>query len=224
MDMNFISKSIPVYTDAALLTLWSGAAGIALSLAVGFVCALVQYYKIPVIKRIVAGYIELSRNTPLLVQLFFLYFGLPKLGIVLSGEVCAVTGLAFLGGSYMAEAIRCGLEAVAPIQIESGLSLGLSNAQVMRYIVSPQALSISTSALLANAVFLIKETSMFSAIAVKDLMFVANEQLGNVYKTEEIFLLLISFYLIILLPLTIAAGIIERRMRRAEFGTEHYVN
>jgi polar amino acid transport system permease protein len=224
MDMNFISKSIPIYADAALLTLWSGAAGIALSLAVGFVCALVQYYKIPVAKRIVAVYIELSRNTPLLVQLFFLYFGLPKLGIVLSGEVCAVTGLAFLGGSYMAEAIRGGLEAVKPIQIESGLSIGLSNAQIMGYIVSPQALSTSTPALLANAVFLIKETSMFSAIAVKDLMYVANEQLGNVYKTEEIFLLLIGFYLMILLPITIATGIFERRMRRAEFGTEHYVN
>ncbi|MDR0949414.1 MAG: amino acid ABC transporter permease [Lachnospiraceae bacterium] len=218
MDTDFIVQSIPIYGEAALLTLWSGVAGIILSLAVGFVCALVQYYKIPIAKWVVAGYIELSRNTPLLVQLFFLYFGLPKLGIVLSGEVCAVTGLAFLGGSYMAEAIRCGLEAVAPIQIESGLSLGLSNAQIMRYIVSPQALSVATPALLANAVFLIKETSMFSAIAVKDLMFVANEQLGNVYKTEEIFLLLICFYLIILLPITIATGIIERRMRHAEFG------
>ena len=71
-----------------------------------------RYYKIPVARQITAVYIELSRNTPLLVQLFFLYYGFPKIGVRLSAEVCGVVGLAFLGGSYMAEAFRSGLEAV----------------------------------------------------------------------------------------------------------------
>ena len=89
------------------------------SVVLGLVCAVVQYYKVPILKRIVTAYIELSRNTPLLVQLFFLYYGLPKIGIQTDAVTCGIAGLAFLGGSYMAEAFRSGLEAVAEIQTES---------------------------------------------------------------------------------------------------------
>ena len=76
------------------------------------------------LRQISRAYIELARNTPLLVQLFFLYFGLPKIGIKLSGEACAVIGLAFLGGAYMAESLRSGLEAVDRSQREAGECLG----------------------------------------------------------------------------------------------------
>ena len=166
-----MSEYAHLYVEAAKLTLGLGAAGILFSLIIGLVCSLVQYYKIPVLKRIVSVYIELSRNTPLLVQLFFLYFGLPKIGIMISSEGCAVIGLSFLGGSYMAEAFRSGLEAIENSQMESGLAIGLSHAQVMRYIIFPQALSISVPALCANVIFLIKETSVFSAVALADLMY-----------------------------------------------------
>ena len=96
--------------------------GILLSIAVGLACAVIQYEKIPVLRRVVAVYIEISRNTPLLIQLFFPYYGLPKIGIRTSPAMCGVAGLAFLGGSYMAEAFRSGLEAVEPIQRESAFS------------------------------------------------------------------------------------------------------
>ena len=79
----------------------------------------------------------MSRNTPLLIQLFFLYFGLPRIGIVLSSEVCATVGLIFLGGSYMAESFRSGLEAVSQTQQEIGLAIGLTPVQVFRYVVLP---------------------------------------------------------------------------------------
>ena len=132
VDIEFMTQYAPMYVEAAKLTLRLGIAGILLSLVAGLVCALIQYYKVPVLKRIVAVYIELSRNTPLLVQLFLLYFGLPKMGIVWASETCAVVGLTFLGGSYMAEAFRSGLESVDKIQFESGLSIGLEHSQVMR--------------------------------------------------------------------------------------------
>ena len=79
---------------------------------------MIKYYKIPILSQICQVYIELSRNTPLLIQLYFLYFGLPKIGIVLSSEMCAVVGLIFLGGSYMAESFRSGLEAISKTQYE----------------------------------------------------------------------------------------------------------
>ena len=109
MDWNVIAQYLPLYKKAAWLTLRLGLAGIVIAIVVGLVCALVQYYKVPVLRRIVGAYIELSRNTPLLVQLFFIYYGLPKIGIKTNAEICGIAGLAFLGGSYMAEAFRSGL-------------------------------------------------------------------------------------------------------------------
>ena len=75
MDFNFIQKFLPMYAEAARLTLIIGVIGIVLSAIIGLVCALVKYYRVPVARQIASAYIELSRNTPLIVQLFFLYFG-----------------------------------------------------------------------------------------------------------------------------------------------------
>lgn len=218
MDLEFIKQYSPLYVEAAKLTITIALQGILLSILVGLICSLIRYYKIPVLHRLIGIYIELSRNTPLLIQLFFLYFGLPKIGILLSSEACAVTGLVFLGGSYMAEAFRSGLEAVGPTQIEAGLSLGLTRLQVLRYVILPQALSVSIPAFSANTVFLIKETSVFSTVALADLMYVAKDLIGLFYSTDEALLMLVIAYGIILLPISIVFTILERKLRYAGFG------
>ena len=153
-----------------------------------------------------------------MVQLFFIYYGLPKIGIQTDAEACGIAGLAFLGGSYMAEAFRSGLEAIDVIQMESSLSLGMSRFQAMRYVVLPQAISISVPAIVANVIFLLKETSIFSAISLMDLMFTAKDLIGLYYKTTESLFLLVVFYLIILLPISILGSLLERRLRYAGFG------
>ncbi len=218
MDWNVIAQYLPLYKKAAWLTLRLGLAGIVIAIVVGLVCALVQYYKVPVLRRIVGAYIELSRNTPLLVQLFFIYYGLPKIGIKTNAEICGIAGLAFLGGSYMAEAFRSGLESIEPIQTESAMSLGMDHAQTMRYIILPQAMSISVPAFAANVIFLLKETSVFSAISLMDLMFTAKDLIGLYYKTTECLFLLVVFYLLILLPVSLLGSWLERRLRYAGFG------
>ena len=218
MNWEFIIKYLPLYQKAAVLTVKIGVIGIVFAVLVGLVCAAVQYYKIPVARQITAVYIELSRNTPLLVQLFFLYYGFPKIGVRLSAEVCGVVGLAFLGGSYMAEAFRSGLEAVDDIQKESALSLGLNSRQILGYVILLQALSTSVPALVANIIFLLKETSVFSAISLMDLMFTAKDLIGLYYKTTESLFLLVVFYLLILLPVSIVGTLLERRLRYAGFG------
>lgn len=219
MDWNVMVQYLPQYEKAAWLTLRLGMAGIFWAILVGLVCAVLQYEKVPVLRRIVGAYIQLSRNTPLLVQLFFLYYGLPKIGIKTNAELCGIAGLAFLGGSYMAEAFRSGLEAIEPIQTESALSLGMSRLQTMRYVVLPQAVSISMPAFMANIIFLLKETSVFSAISLMDLMFTAKDLIGMYSKTIECLFLLVAFYLIILLPVSIVGSLIERRLRYAGFGS-----
>lgn len=218
MDTEFIVEYIPLYVEAARMTICIGLIGIVLSLIAGLLIAFVQYFKIPVLTQIAALYIELSRNTPLLVQLFFLYFGLPKVGICISSEGCAVIGLCFLGGSYMAEAFRSGIEAVEKGQEESALALGFTRGQTVRYVILPQALSVSIPALCANIVFLIKETSVLSVVALADLMYVAKDLIGLYYKTDEALLMLVVAYLVLLLPITILSTLLERRLRYAGFG------
>ena len=219
LNMEFIAKYAPLYVEAAGLTVKIALWGILFSLVVGFFCSAAQYYRIPVLRQVIAVYIELSRNTPLLVQLFFLYFGLPKIGLVFSSEVCAVIGLTFLGGSYMAEAFRSGLEAVERSQFESAASLGFSRWLTMKEIVFPQALALSVPGLCANVVFLIKETSVVSAIALADLMYVAKDLIGLYYETDESLVMLVIAYLVILLPVSVLASLLERRLRYAGFGT-----
>lgn len=218
MDWNVISKSIPLYWDAMLLTLKIGWIGVALATLIGLVSAVVIHFRIPVLSVIFKIYIEIFRNTPLLIQLFFLYFALPKIGVKISAEVCGWLGLGLLGGSYMSEAFRSGIEAIDSVQRESALSLGMTDFQVMIHVILPQALSYSTPAFVANIIFLLKETSVFSAISLMDLMFRAKDLIGLYYNTAEYLVLLVVFYLIILLPVSILGTVLERRLRYASFG------
>lgn len=218
INWQFVIDSLPLYQKAVWITLKIALWGILASLFIGFVCSIVQYFKVKILKDITQVYIELSRNTPLLIQLFFLYYGLTKVGITMSENACAIIGLSFLGGSYMAEAFRGGIEAVSKSQIESGLSIGFSKIQLTRYVVLPQAFSVSIPSLGANCIFLIKETSIVGAIAIVDLMNVTKDLIGMYYQTFESLSLLVVAYLIILLPLSIFLTYLERKVRYAEFG------
>ncbi|MCR5675618.1 MAG: amino acid ABC transporter permease [Lachnospiraceae bacterium] len=219
MDAAVIRDYLPLYREAALLTLRLGLLGILLSIVVGLFCAAVQFLKIPVLQLLAKIYIELSRNTPLLVQLFFIYYGLPKIGIKTDPAVCGVAGLTFLGGSYMAEAFRSGLESIPRIQEESAVSLGMTRLQAIRHVILPQAVSVSIPAFVANVIFLLKETSVFSAVSLMDLMFTAKDLIGLYYDTTEALFLLVVFYLLILLPVSILGTVVEKKVRYAGFGT-----
>ncbi|NSB89085.1 amino acid ABC transporter permease [Clostridium saccharobutylicum] len=218
IDWNFVVTNLPLYEKAAWITLKLGFAGIIISLVIGLLCGIILYFKVKVIDSIVQAYIELSRNTPLLVQIFFLYFGLPKLGLKMNESTCAIIGLAFLGGSYMAEAFRSGLEAVGKTQIESGISIGLSKIQLVRYVIIPQAFSISMPALSANCIFLLKETSILGAISILDVTNLTKDLIGMYYRTFESLAMLVVVYLIMILPLSFVLSWLERKVRYAEFG------
>ena len=119
----------------------------------------------------------------------------------------------------MAETIRSGLENIAVIQSESAESLGMSKSQTFRYVIFPQALSSSVPGIMANVIFLLKETSVFSTISLMDLMFTAKDLIGMYAKTIECLTMLVVFYLIMILPVSILGNILERRLRFAEFGS-----
>lgn len=212
MDVEVLNSYLPNFIKAFFLTIKIGWIGIALAFIIGILSAFILYFKVPVFTGFVKGYVELFRNTPLLVQLFFIYYGLPAIGVKIPAEVCGVLGLGLLGGSYMAESFRSGLEAVPVIQTESALSLGMTKGQLFTSVILPQAFSISVPAIIANIIFLLKETSVFSAISLMDLMFTAKDYIGLYYNTTESLFLLVIFYILMLLPVSFAGSIIERKV------------
>ena len=136
----------------------------------------------------------------------------------MTAQTCGVLGLGLLGGAYMIETIRSGLESIDKIQSESALSLGMTKGQVFCHIILPEAFAVSMPGIIANIIFLLKETSVFSTISLMDLMFTAKDLIGMYAKTIECLFLLVVFYLIMLLPVSVLGSIVERRVRYAEFG------
>lgn len=218
MDFDVLSFYFPKYAEAFLLTVRIGWLGILLSIVVGIVSAFVIYFRVPVLSRLIGAYVEIFRNTPLLVQLFFLYFGIPKLGLSISAETCGIVGLGLLGGSYMSEAFRSSLGAIPNSQKESAEALGLTSVQTFFQVILPEAWVLSVPAVVANVIFLLKETSVFSAISLMDLMFTAKDLIGLYYDTTEALFMLVVFYIIMLVPVSAAGSILEKRARYKMFG------
>ncbi|MDO5337482.1 MAG: amino acid ABC transporter permease [Eubacteriales bacterium] len=218
MDLDVMTSYLPLYKEALFLTMRVGWKGVFIAVMIGLLGSAILHFKIPIVKKVVSAYTQLFRNTPLLVQLFFIYFALPKIGIRVSPESCGTWGLGLLGGAYMTETFRSGLENIPRIQFESAESLGMSRGQAFHCVILPQAISSSAPGLVANVVFLLKETSVFSTISLMDLMFTAKDLIGMYAKTIECLTLLVLFYLIMLLPVSILGDLLERRLRHAEFG------
>ena len=212
MDWSFIGEHFSLYAEAAKITLTISFFGVFFSLIVGLISAQISLTKIPVLSQLNAVYVELSRGTPLLIQLFLIYFGLTKVGLKMDAEVAAVVGLTFLGGSYMAEVFRAGFESVAAIQFESAQVLGLSKFQALQHVILPQALSVAIPGLVANVIFLIKESSVVSGIALADLMYVTKDIIGMQYDTTEALFMLVVAYVIILVPISLLGSWLERRL------------
>ena len=219
MASQMMSEALPQYIHAMGVTLKLASIGVALALIIGLISSFVIYFRLPIFRQIASAYTEISRNTPLLIQLFFLYYGLPRIGIQLEKETVGIIGLAFLGGGYMSEAFRGGIESVARIQVESGRALGLTRVQLARFIIFPQGFANSVPAVGANTLFLLKETSVFSAIAIMDWTNVTRDLIGMYYLTREYLLMLVISYAVILMPLSLIISYIERRVRHGIFGS-----
>lgn len=218
MDWTVMQKALPVFAQGFELTLWLSILGIIGSIIVGVIASLVQYFKIPVLSQIFRAYVELARNTPLLIQLFFLYYAFPVIGLKMSAEVCGIVGLIFLGGAYMAEGFSGGFDGVSCSQINSGAALGMNRYQLARYIVLPQGFALSMPALASNIIFLIKETSIFSVIAIPELTNTALDLIGMYYRSNEYLLMLVIAYAIILIPVILILTWLEGRVRYGAFG------
>src|SRR5438874_2472475 len=156
----------------------------------------------PLARRLVAAYVEVFRNTPLLIQIFIVYFGLPQLGVKLSPFLSGLAALVLSAAAYNTEIFRAGLEAVPHGQFEAARSAGLGELQILRYVILPQAVRICFPALGNNLVSLVKNSSLVSTIGMVELMFVANDISFNNFRTFEIYGTAAVMYVVIVLALT----------------------
>jgi polar amino acid transport system permease protein len=214
-DYAFALSTLPAFVRAVGVTLQVGLIAIMSSLAVAVLNAAIATFKVPLLHRLVPLYVELARNTPLLIQLFFIYFALPALGVRISGFAAAVIAMTFMGGAYLTEILRAGIESVP----KAGLSIGLSRWQLLRHVILPQAGILSLPALFANFVFLLKETTVVSAVAVPEILYTTKNYIALYYKTYEMLAVMTGLCVLLFLPLSLLLGLLERRLQHGQFGS-----
>ena len=167
-----------------------------LALAVALVIALIQYADIKGLRQVCRFYIWIVRGTPLLVQLYLVFYGLPSVGLVLEAFPAAVLVLGFNEGAYMAETIRGALESVSRGQLEAGYCVGLNYLQIMTHIVLPQAFRTAFPALSNSMISMLKETSMAATITVMEMFRQAQVINGRVYESLGLYGEVALIYLI----------------------------
>jgi His/Glu/Gln/Arg/opine family amino acid ABC transporter permease subunit len=214
-DWGAVGQGLPYLLRGAGLTVFISAVAMFFALVLGMVMAALSQVPGRLIPGLVRAYVEVFRNTPLLIQIFIVYFGLPQFGLRLSPFLSGISALVLYASAYNTEVFRAGLEAVPGGQHEAALSTGLSGLQTLRHVVIPQALRISFPALGNNLVSLVKNSSLVSVIGMVDLMFVANDISFNNFRTFEIYGTTAILYVILVLALTRVLHLTERRMLRS---------
>jgi len=184
-----------------------------IALAFGAVLVLMRRSSIRILSGIAGVYITAIRGTPVLAQLFFIYFGLAEMGVVLSSWQAAMIGLGGNSAAYVAEIYRAGFESIPHGQIEAARSMGLRRFQITRLVVVPQMVTVVLPPLANQAVVLIKETSVASLIAAPELMLAAKDLASEFYMPLEIYLLAGLMYLLLAFPMSLIARWLEARLR-----------
>jgi putative glutamine transport system permease protein len=214
VDWSVLPENAGLLAHGLLLTLEVSAVALVLALALGVVVATLRVSPAPALRGAGTAYVEFLRNIPLLVQLFFLYFALPSIGIRLDAFVCGVLALGVYTSAFVAEAIRSGIAAVAKGQLEAGLSSGMSYATAMRLIVLPQAIAKTIPPLGNTALNLIKNSSLVSTVSMLDILGTANLMGSRSFQYVPMFVGAGICYLMLTLPAALTVNVLEKRFAR----------
>ncbi|MEM0481906.1 MAG: amino acid ABC transporter permease [Nitrososphaerota archaeon] len=211
MDVNrFLLQILPYLMEGIPVTMQLTLLSFALGLALGAVLAAARVFGSKPLSVFSRSYIEFFRGTPLLVQIFFIYFGLPAIGIRLDAFTASVIAIGFNSAAYQAEILRSAIKSIPEEQYLAAESLGMTTVQTYRFIVFPQAIRVATPALVNEFVALIKYTSLASIIGVAEL-FRRTEYMVSYTFMPEIYLLAAAIYLAICLPTSQFSKMLETR-------------
>jgi polar amino acid transport system permease protein len=181
--------------DGLILTLELSLVTMVVGLIIGLAGAAARVYGPTWVSRPVAVYVEAIRNTPLIVQLFLIFFGLPSAGLKFDADTAAMVALSINLGAYTIEIIRAGLEAIPRSQIEAGQSLGLSGVQIFRYVIIFPALRLMFPALASQFILLMLATSVVSQISAQDLFHTASIVQSRTFRDFEVYIVVAAVYL-----------------------------
>jgi len=210
LDFSTVFKSFDVLLGGALLTIELSAAAMVLGLIVAVSGALGKLFGPSWLKRVVDVYIEVIRNTPFLIQIFLVYFGLPQAGLRLEPVPAALLAMVVNVGAYAIEIVRAGIDAIPRGQINAGFALGLGRLQVFRYVILRPALRKVFPALTSQFIWLMLGSSVVSTISADDLTQVASNLASNNFKHFEVYIVVTVMYLIMTLLFSGAFALIRR--------------
>lgn len=215
-DQSFLEKYGKFYVTGAGYTIFLAFMGVLFGAILGGILALMKLSRSKILRGIAIAYIEYVRGTPLLVQIFIVYFGTGVLGLDLSKLAAGCIALALNSGAYVAEIVRAGINAVNKGQLEAARSLGMNQPQAMRYIILPQAIKNILPALGNEFVTVIKESSVVSVIGVSELIFQAGNVQGASFKPFLPYLIVSLIYFVLTFTISRLLGIAERRMSTSD--------
>lgn len=223
MNFSFLPKYYKFFIIGAKNTVLLAFFTVALGVVLGIFLALMRISKNKILNFIGTAYVEIIRGTPLLVQIFIVYYGLPMMGFKIlsipflgsAGEefIAGIIALSINSGAYVAEIIRSGIQSVDKGQMEAARSLGLPYSMAMKHIIIPQAFKNILPALGNEFIVVIKESSVMSVIGIHELMYNANTVRGNTFIPLEPLVVAAGIYFILTFSLSKLLGIAERRMR-----------
>ena len=210
---DLLLESLPLLMQGLALTLNLAAVSLAIAMVIGLVAALMGMSKVPLFVAINRIFVLIIRGTPLLVQAYFIYFGVTGvLGIRMSAFTAGVIALSLNAGGYMSEIFRGGIQAVDPGQREAARSLGLSASQTTWRIIIPQAIRICIPSVVNQWCITIKDTSIICVIGLAELTRAGQTIIARNYRAFEMWIMVGALYLLVIYLLTVLSRIVERKV------------
>lgn len=213
-DPNYLMKQMPALWRGLLMTLEVSAVSLVFSVLVGILGAAVRHLKVPVLAPLTAFYVEFIRNTPLLVQMFLIVFGLPALGLRLPLFWAGVLSLAAWAAAFHIESIRGGLASVKKDLFEAGYALGLKPWQFLRLVALPLGLRVALPSMLNTSVSLLKNSAMLQAVGLMELTFVAVDKMAMDFRVMEMFTVMLVVYVVLVFLMSFASNRIEAYLQK----------
>lgn len=225
LDFSPVFADFGALLDGALVTVELTACSLLLGCVIGLLVGVGRLNpKNRVVYNLCSTYLLFFRGTPLLVQLFIWFFGLPQFGIVLPAFACGVLGLGIYSGAYVSEIVRGAIQSVDRGQTEAARSLGMSSGQAMRIIILPQAVVRMIPPLGNEFIALIKNSALVSLLTIHDLMHEGQKIISVSYRSLETYLVIALMYLVLTTATTMILRKIEQRLRAEGWCNEHARN
>jgi glutamine transport system permease protein len=214
-SIQVIMDAVPVLFQGTLITLKVTVISLLIALCIGLLIGLLSTARTKLLRGIAVTYVDLIRGTPLLVQIFIIYFGIPyALDIKLDEMFAGILAISLNAGAYMAEIFRAGIMSVDKGQMEAARSLGLNHVQAMRLVILPQAVRRMIPAFVNQAIVSLKDTSLLTVIGIRELTNSGEIIISGNYRFFEIWAAVGVFYFIIIHALTLYSRHLERRLSK----------